>query len=103
LVLLVLVVNCGSTKETVDINNITDAEKVAFSQTEGDTITISSEETEYEILIIEPGFNIWLQSIARPEGYYLLFTRLFRESKPDHGRQLEQPCTSTEPLQSESL
>ncbi|TMM57473.1 hypothetical protein FEE95_13395 [Maribacter algarum] len=70
LAIIICVASCGSAKETVDIPDITDAEKEAFSQTEGDTINISSDETEYEIIIIEPGFNIWLQSIARPEGYY---------------------------------
>jgi hypothetical protein len=70
LVLIILVANCGSTKETVNIPDVTDAEKEAFSQTEGDTVNISSEKTEYEITIIEPGFNQWLLSVARPEGYY---------------------------------
>lgn len=69
-VLLIIAASCGSTKEVVDIPNVTDAEKEAFSQTEGDTINISNEEAEYEIIIIEPGFNFWLQSTARPEGYY---------------------------------
>ncbi len=41
-----------------------------FNQTEGDTVAIRSDKTEYEIIIIEPGFNYWLASIARPEGYY---------------------------------
>ena len=45
-------------------------EKVAFNKTEGDTILIASDKTEYEIIIIEPGFNFWLLSIAKPEGYY---------------------------------
>ncbi len=58
---------CNSSKQVVDIS---DEEKVAFAQSEGDTIDISNEKTEYEITIIEPGFNIWLSSIARPEGYY---------------------------------
>ena len=49
---------------------ITDEEEQAFKQVEGDTIEISSDKTEYEIIIIEPGFNFWLQSVARPEGYY---------------------------------
>lgn len=35
-----------------------------------DTVSISNEELEYEIIIIEPGFNFWLASRARPEGYY---------------------------------
>lgn len=69
------IISCGASKEAV---NITDEEKVAFQQTVGDTIQISNEETEYEIIIIEPGFNTWLQSIARPEGYY---SQSFLESR----------------------
>jgi len=72
--LLILVIvaisfsNCGSTKK--NIPEISAEEKEVFSQTEGDTIRIANEDTEYEIIIIEPGFNTWLQTIARPEGYY---------------------------------
>ena len=64
---IIACVSCGSSKETV---NISADEKEAFNQIEGDTIRIANEETEYEIIIIEPGFNTWLQSTARPEGYY---------------------------------
>ena len=35
-----------------------------------DTVRIASDKVEYEIIIMEPGFNSWLQSRARPEGYY---------------------------------
>ncbi len=45
-------------------------EKKVFQKTENDTVSISGDETEYEIIIIDPGFNVWLRSIARPEGYY---------------------------------
>ena len=38
--------------------------------TENDTVRIANDSLEYEILIIEPGFNTFLNSIARPEGYY---------------------------------
>lgn len=67
LIALGIVMGCKSAKEAVVIGN---DEKLAFQQTEGDTIEIRSDKTEYEIIIIEPGFNFWLQSIARPEGYY---------------------------------
>lgn len=30
----------------------------------------SKDTTEYEILVFDPNFNYWLQSIARPRGYY---------------------------------
>lgn len=59
--------SCSGTKKAVDI---TDEEKMAFAKNGSDTVKIASDSTEYEIIIIEPGFNFWLQSIARPEGYY---------------------------------
>ncbi|MEE9363739.1 MAG: DUF6146 family protein [Cellulophaga sp.] len=64
---LLLVVSCTSTKKAVVIS---DEEKMAFNQTKGDTISIASDKTEYEILIIEAGFDMWLASIAKPNGYY---------------------------------
>ncbi|MBT8185891.1 MAG: hypothetical protein KJN76_13685 [Eudoraea sp.] len=67
LVVLTAVVGCKTAKETISVS---EDEQMAFRQTEGDTIEISSDKTEYEIIIIEPGFNFWLQSIARPQGYY---------------------------------
>jgi signal peptidase I len=68
LVLFILsIANCNSSKKAI---SITDDEKAAFSQTKGDTIAIKDDKTEYEIMIIEPGFDLWLQSIAKPEGFY---------------------------------
>lgn len=67
IVLLIGVSSCKSSKNAVVIS---DAEKEVFKEQEGDTITIANAKTEYEIIIIEPGFNFWLQSIAKPEGYY---------------------------------
>lgn len=67
LIFAIIFISCGSSKKSLSISN---AEKKAFEQVEGDTITISSDKTEYEIIIIEPGFYTWLNSIAKPEGYY---------------------------------
>jgi len=68
LVLFILsLTNCNSSKKAIAI---TDDEQTAFSQTQGDTIAIKDDKTAYEIIIIEPGFDFWLQSIAKPEGYY---------------------------------
>lgn len=38
--------------------------------TEKDTVRISNDEIEYEIIIIEPGFNFWVESTAKPRGFY---------------------------------
>ncbi len=65
--IFILTINCGTSKNSL---KITEAEKQAFEQTKGDTIAISSDKTEYEIIIIEPGFTTWLNSIAKPRNYY---------------------------------
>lgn len=59
--------SCTSTKEALEV---TDDERMAFEQKEGDAVKIANDSTEYEIIIIDPGFNTWLLSIARPEGFY---------------------------------
>ncbi|MDT0559535.1 DUF6146 family protein [Ichthyenterobacterium sp. W332] len=48
--------------------DVTNESEIALAQ--NDTVRIANPKTEYEIIIIEPGFNYWLQSTARPEGYY---------------------------------
>ncbi len=66
---------CNSSKSSV---NITEDEKTTFRQQKEDTVVIGAEESNYEIIIIEPGFLTWLQSIAKPEGYY---TQSFLENR----------------------
>ncbi|QYJ67694.1 DUF6146 family protein [Flavobacterium litorale] len=36
----------------------------------GDTVRIANDELEYEVIIIDPGFNGWLASRAQRRGYY---------------------------------
>ena len=59
-----LLVGCNTSgtaiKNTNDITNIH----------EQDTVRIANDDIEYEIIIIEPGFNSWLVSTAQPKGYY---------------------------------
>ena len=38
--------------------------------TANDTVRIANDELEYEVIIIDPGFNSWLQTRARPRGYH---------------------------------
>ncbi|TNJ44734.1 hypothetical protein FGF67_07895 [Tamlana fucoidanivorans] len=37
---------------------------------QNDTVKIVNEAVEYEIIIIEPGFNFWVASRAKPRGFY---------------------------------
>jgi len=48
-------------------NNTTNTSTI---ENEDDIVTISNDNLEYDIIIIEPGFNSWLETTARPEGYY---------------------------------
>ncbi|MFD2541590.1 DUF6146 family protein [Lacinutrix gracilariae] len=58
-----LLVACNTTrnKNVVEKTNTT---------IDNDTIKISNEALEYEVIIIEPGFNTWLATTAKQEGYY---------------------------------
>ena len=41
-----------------------------IANAENDTVRIANDSLEYEIIIIEPGFNLFINSIARQRGYY---------------------------------
>ena len=64
---LVWLSGCGTSKEALSIS---EEEKMAFASEEDGPVSISNEDVEYEITIIDPGFFTWLNSVARPEGYY---------------------------------
>ncbi|MCX7549732.1 DUF6146 family protein [Xanthomarina sp. F2636L] len=57
--------SCNSAKS---IDNTSDNENIHV--TKNDTVSIANNDLEYELIIIEPGYNIWLETRARPIGYY---------------------------------
>lgn len=59
--------SCGTQKESIAV---TSKEEQIFNSGSEEPVEIANEETEYQIIIIEPGFYTWLMSVARPEGYY---------------------------------
>ena len=86
-VALVLVYGCASTQNN---KRITDDNPEA---TANDTVRIANDSLEYEIIIIEPGYNAFLNSIARPEGYY---SQNYLENKnrfivPEYNQRVLQP------------
>lgn len=60
-----LIIAC-STKNNLSQKNSADNTTVA----QNDTIRIANDSLEYEVIIIDIGFNSWLASHARPRGYY---------------------------------
>ncbi|WP_452224534.1 DUF6146 family protein [Lacinutrix chionoecetis] len=87
LAILVITFSCNSSKEVKKPDNENTQLKA------GDTIKISSEELEYDVIIIEPGFGTYLASIAHPEGFY---TQEYMESRniryvQEWNRRVQQP------------
>ncbi len=54
----ILVYACGTSAKTLE------------SKTKEEPVVIANDSLEYEIIIIDPGFNYYLNSIAFPEGYH---------------------------------
>lgn len=50
-------------------NKVSDNTAVAGAAA-NDTVRIANDDLEYEIIIIDPGFNGWLAGRARPRGHY---------------------------------
>ena len=64
LIIIGIALSCKSPKTATSNNN------KEITLKENDTVRIANDSIEYEIIIIEPGFNAWLASSARPEGFY---------------------------------
>lgn len=61
LIFAFIIISCDSTKPVVQTETDT--------STLSDTVRIANDSIEYEIIIIEPGFNSWLVT-QPPKGYY---------------------------------
>lgn len=62
-IVLLIIIGCSTSKSNVSVTEKT-------KNGSNDTIKIVNEELEYEVIIIEPGFDFWLQSTAYPRGYH---------------------------------
>lgn len=67
LIILAFIASCNTTKTTQPKKTPSEKE---LAKIDNDTVVIENDELEYEIIIIEPGFNAWLVGTARPRGFY---------------------------------
>lgn len=67
LFILICIVGLWSCNSTYNSAQTSENE---LNLTDQDTVKITSDKVEYEIIIIEPGFNNWLKGRAKPQGYY---------------------------------
>jgi hypothetical protein len=65
---LIISLGLASCSSTHSVTSKTLEKQAALQQS--DTLKIVNESLEYEIFIIEPGFNTWLTATARPRGFY---------------------------------
>lgn len=71
LVLGLILISCTTQK-----TNIT--QQKDLNSNVNDTIKIANDDLEYEVIIIDPGFSTWLNSMAQPRGFY---TQSYLETK----------------------
>lgn len=71
--ILVIIISCSSNKSLV-----LDHKKDEPIQKKSDTIRIANDSLEYEVIIIDGGFNTWLNSQSKPRGFY---TETYLENK----------------------
>lgn len=88
LLLGLFIYSCSSTRE-----RSTGTEQQMTGETQNDTVRIANDSLEYEIIIIDPGFSYFLNSEARPEGYY---SQSYLENKnqflvSDYNQRVRQP------------
>ncbi len=67
-ILAAIIIGCASTGSNTESTTNGDSSVTSTS----DTLRIANDSLEYEIIIIEPGFNQWLVT-QRPRGYYEQF------------------------------
>lgn len=66
--LFLSLVACSSRQSTIASSEAKTKKEVAYSK--GDTVRIANDSLEYEILIIDPGFNSWMLTNGRDRGFY---------------------------------
>ena len=73
--LLLILFSCTTGKLPQDASSANDIKNATVVN---DTVRIANDELEYEVIIIDAGFNSWLASRAKPRNYY---TQQFFENK----------------------
>jgi len=71
LAILGIAIGCGAKNDALyPANANANASETTVAGAASDTVRIANDSLEYEVIIIDPGFNSWLVSRARQRGYY---------------------------------
>ena len=66
LAIVLTIIACSSTSQNIASNDTTTNKKG------NDTVRIANDSLEYEVIIIDNGFNYWLNTMAYPRNYHTL-------------------------------
>lgn len=69
LLLCAVIFGC-KTSQTADAEKTVAQGDKLIGGAQKDTVRIANDSLEYEVIIIDPGFNTYLNSRAKPRGYY---------------------------------
>ena len=64
LIIILAVISCNSAKDIGTNSNDIVSRKIS------DTVKITNDSLEYEVIIIDPGFSSWINGRAFPRGYH---------------------------------
>lgn len=72
LMLALIAFGCEASKSTVIADGEISAKPMPSDKklAVNDTVRIANDSLEYEVIIIDPGFNTWLNSRAKPRNFY---------------------------------
>ncbi len=68
--ILAVAIGCGAKNDALYPANANANSETAVAGAANDTVRIANDSLEYEVIIIDPGFNTWLASRAKQRGYY---------------------------------
>ncbi|MDT0607455.1 DUF6146 family protein [Croceitalea rosinachiae] len=70
ILIMLFLVNITLHGQEEEVVVLTETEKEIFETSDDSNENEISEESEYDIVIMDVGFNTWLNRIAQPKGYY---------------------------------
>jgi len=66
IVIGLIIIGCTTSKSGLASTD----KNISRAISKNDTVRIANDSLEYEIIITDPGFNLYLNSVARPRNYY---------------------------------
>ena len=71
LIVGLVIIGCNTSKTVLATDQTADSKEMPTKiLAKSDTVRIANDSLQYELIITDPGFNAYLNSVARPRSYY---------------------------------